>query len=233
MELSLIDFSIDLWYREITSAPIISLLLSIDFLFRADMFSNNRILISRIFAFIFLLIFFFSEPALENTGWEALLFLFGLILVGIATVGRLWCSLYISGRKSSRLVIHGPHSVSRNPLYFFSFLGVIGLGLATEIITLALFLSFSFLLSYRLVIHSEERFLENTFGDSYRSYCATVPRFLPKWSQHIELGTLEVAPKIFLRSVYEALWFAGLVGLLEFLEGMKELIDIPSLFQLY
>ena len=233
MELSLIDFSIDLWYREITSAPIISLLLSIDFLFRADMFSNNRILISRIFAFIFLLIFFFSEPALENTGWEALLFLFGLILVGIATVGRLWCSLYISGRKSSRLVIHGPYSVSRNPLYFFSFLGVIGLGLATEIITLALFLSFSFLLSYRLVIHSEERFLENTFGDSYRSYCATVPRFLPKWSQHIELGTLEVAPKIFLRSVYEALWFAGLVGLLEFLEGMKELIDIPSLFQLY
>jgi hypothetical protein len=47
------------------------------------MFSNNRIFISRIFAFIFLLIFFFSEPALENTGWEALLFLFGLILVGL------------------------------------------------------------------------------------------------------------------------------------------------------
>ena len=197
------------------------------------MFSNNRILISRIFAVIFLLIFFFSEPALENTGWEALLFLFGLILVGFATVGRLWCSLYISGRKSSQLVIHGPYSVSRNPLYFFSFLGAIGLGLATEIITLALVLSFSFLFSYRSVIHSEERFLENTFGDSFRSYCATVPRFLPKWSQHNELETLEVAPKIFLRSVYEALWFAGLVGLLEFLEGIKELIDIPSLFHLY
>jgi hypothetical protein len=110
---------------------------------------------------------------------------------------------------------------------------VIGLGLATEIITLTLVLSFSFLFSYRSVIHSEERFLENTFGDSFRSYCATVPQFLPKWSQHNELETLEVAPKIFLRSVYEALWFAGLVGLLEFLEGIKELIEIPSLFHLY
>ncbi len=72
------------------------------------MFSNNRILISRIFALVFLLIFLFSKPALENTAWEAILFLFGLILVGIATAGRLWCGLYISGRKNSQLVIHGP-----------------------------------------------------------------------------------------------------------------------------
>ena len=197
------------------------------------MFSNNRILISRIFAVIFLLIFFFSEPALENTAWEALLFLFGLILVGIATVGRLWCGLYISGRKSSQLVIHGPYSASRNPLYFFSFLGAIGLGLATEMITLALVLSFSFFLSYQAVMRSEERFLEDKFGDSFRSYCATVPRFLPKWRQLNDLETLDVAPKIFLRSVSEALWFAGLVGLLEFMEGMKELINVPSLFHLY
>ena len=197
------------------------------------MFSKNRILISRIFAIAFLLIFLFSEPLLEDTGWEALLFLFGLILVGIATVGRLWCGLYISGRKSSTLVIHGPYSVSRNPLYFFSFLGAIGLGLATEIITLALLLSFSFLLSYRAVIRTEERFLEDKFGDSFRSYCATVPRFLPKWCQLNELETLDVAPKIFLRSVSEALWFAGLVGLLEFIEALKALIGVPSYFYFY
>jgi len=197
------------------------------------MFSNNRILILRIFALVFLLVFLFSEPALEVTGWEALLFLFGLILVGIATVGRLWCGLYISGRKSSTLVTHGPYSVSRNPLYFFSFLGAIGLGLATEIITLALLLSLSFLLSYRTVILTEERFLEDKFGDSFRSYCATVPRFLPKWRQLNDLETLVVAPKIFLRSVSEALWFAGLVGLLEFIEALKALIGVPSYFYFY
>ena len=119
-------------------------------------------------------------------------------------------------------------------LYIFSsFLGVIGLGLATEIITLALLLSFSFLLSYRTVIRTEERFLEDKFGDSFRSYCATAPRFLPRWRQLNDLETLDVAPKIFLRSISEALWFAGLVRLLELVEALKALTGVPSYFYFY
>ena len=114
-----------------------------------------------------------------------------------------------------------------------AFLGVIGLGLATEVITFALLLSFFFLLSYRAVILSEERFLKDKFGDSFRSYCATVPRFLPEWSRYNELERLEVSPKIFLRSVSEALWFAGLVGLVEFLEAIKGLMSVPSYFYFY
>jgi protein-S-isoprenylcysteine O-methyltransferase Ste14 len=87
------------------------------------MFAENRILISRLFALCFLLLFFFAEPKLDDTVWEALLFFVGLLLVGIATVGRLWCSLYISGRKSAELVMDGPYSICRHPLYFFPYLG--------------------------------------------------------------------------------------------------------------
>ena len=199
----------------------------------ANVFAENRILLSRLFSVCFLLLFFFTEPKLDDTVWEALLFFSGLVLVGIATVGRLWCSLYISGRKSTELVIHGPYSMCRHPLYFFSFLGVIGLGLSTEVISLAILLTFIFVFSYQSVIRSEEYFLEDKFADRFRSYREAVPRFFPKWRGHKELESLEVAPRIFLRSVSEALWFAGLVGLLEFLEAVKALTSAPSYFQLY
>src|SRR5690606_20550686 len=52
----------------------------------------------------------------------------GMLLIIAAVLGRAWCSLYIGGRKSSQLVDTGPYSVSRNPLYVFSMLGVIGVG---------------------------------------------------------------------------------------------------------
>ena len=148
------------------------------------MFAENRVLLSRLFAVCFLLLFFFTEPKLEDTVWEAILFFSGLVLVGIATVGRLWCALYISGRKSAELVIDGPYSMSRNPLYFFSLLGVIGLGLSSEVVSLTILLTFSFVFSYQRVIQSEEFFLEDKFGDRFRSYCAAVPRFLPNWLGH-------------------------------------------------
>jgi hypothetical protein len=83
------------------------------------------------------------------------------------------------------------------------------------------------------VIQSEERFLEDKFGDRFRSYRDAVPRLFPSWSQYKELETLNVSPRIFLRSVCEALWFAGLVGLLELLEAIKGLAGLASYVQLY
>lgn len=58
---------------------------------------------------------------------STILFLLGLLLVGVATVGRLWCSLYISGHENSELITTGPYSLSRNPLYFFSLPGFAGI----------------------------------------------------------------------------------------------------------
>ena len=110
---------------------------------------------------------------------------------------------------------------------------MIGLGLSSEVVSLTILLTFSFVFSYQRVIQSEEFFLEDKFGDRFRSYCAAVPRFLPNLRGHKELESLEVSPRIFFRSVSEALWFAGLVGLLEFLEAVKALTGVPSYFQLY
>ena len=53
----------------------------------------------------------------------------GTVLMLICIGGRCWASLYVGGRKSRELVTTGPYAYTRNPLYFFSALGLAGVGL--------------------------------------------------------------------------------------------------------
>src|SRR5688500_5721815 len=103
------------------------------------------------------------ESRLEGSLAAATLFMSGLALVGVATVGRLWCSLYINSHKESALVTVGPYSITRNPLYFFSFLGFIGVGLATETVTLAIAMTCFFAVVYPVIIRREETLLQHKF----------------------------------------------------------------------
>jgi protein-S-isoprenylcysteine O-methyltransferase Ste14 len=58
------------------------------------------------------------------------------LLVAVATVGRLWCGIYVFGRKSKALCLDGPYSICRNPLYIFTFLGALGVAAASNRIVL-------------------------------------------------------------------------------------------------
>src|SRR3954469_5447769 len=55
--------------------------------------------------------------------------LLGFALVTTATLRRLWSLAFISGHKNASLVQDGPYSCTRNPLYFFSAIGALGLGI--------------------------------------------------------------------------------------------------------
>ena len=145
-----------------------------------DLIAGNRILLSRVFAVGFALALLATESAHEGTLTAAILFLIGLVLVALATVGRLWCSLYLSGYKNSELITAGPYSICRNPLYFFSFLGFSGIGFATETVTFGVLLVLAFALFYPIVIEREEQFLRARFGQAFEDYCARTPRFFPR-----------------------------------------------------
>ncbi len=153
---------------------------------------------------------------------SSLLFLAGLVLVGIATVGRLWCSLYISGRKDTELTTAGPYSITRNPLYFFSFLGFIGLGLATETVSVAVGFAVVFLFGYQPVIQREEEFLRLRFGQAFSDYCARTPRFFPRFEGLREPEQYTVNPRLFRRTMGDVLWFIWLVGAIELVEALHE-----------
>ncbi|MGZ8255488.1 MAG: methyltransferase family protein [Burkholderiaceae bacterium] len=183
---------------------------------------NHRILVSRLFAAAFFAILLSMESRLEGTMAEPALFMAGLALVGVATIGRLWCSLYISGHKDSELVTVGPYSVTRNPLYFFSFLGFAGVGLATETVTLAIAMTGFFAIVYPIIIRREERDLVGRFGATFAEYCARVPRFMPEFSLYVEPSTWVVDTRLFRRTMLDVVWFAWLVALIELVEAIHE-----------
>lgn len=189
----------------------------------AQFFSTHRIVVSRVFALVFFGIILTMEPAYEGTLVSTGLFLMGLVLVGIATVGRLWCSVYISGHKDAQLITAGPYSISRNPLYFFSMLGFAGIGFATETFTLGIALTLLFLAGYPAVIRREEAFLRSRFGAAFDAYCARTPRFFPALSRLSEPDRVTVDARLFRRTMTDVVWFVWLVGIIELVEALHEL----------
>src|SRR5262245_50206169 len=83
----------------------------------------------------------------------------GFALICLATLGRIWCGIYIAGRKNRELCQDGPYSICRNPLYLFSFFGVVGVALGAGAPWVALTAGVLFCVYYTLVIRSEETHL--------------------------------------------------------------------------
>jgi protein-S-isoprenylcysteine O-methyltransferase Ste14 len=199
-----------------------------------SIFERIRLPITRIIAVILLIIIIFSSSAWERISFVSnLFFLIGCILVGIASLGRLWCSLYIGGYKNTTLVTSGPYSISRNPLYFFSMIGGAGVGLATETLLIPVVIVVLFLLYYPSVIRSEERRLLTLHGERFEAYRRNTPAFFPKLSLLKEPETYTVNPRIFKRNIFRALWFIWLVGILEIIEAFHETGVLPTYFRIY
>lgn len=183
---------------------------------------------------------FFGVLGVVTSGWEdrcpsvsAALFFLGLALVGVASLGRLWCSLYIAGHKTRQLVMQGPYAMTRNPLYFFSLVGFAGVGMTSEMVWPALALLGAFALYYPFVIQAEEKRLALLHAEDYLQYTASTPRFFPALNKLREPATYEVNPVIFRQHLFHALTFIWLVGLLELLEELRELHILPICFTGY
>ena len=117
-----------------------------------------------------------GEPALPDRVPIEALVATGFALTVIAALGRLWCSVYLCGRKARSVVDVGPFSTVRNPLYLFSLCGAAGIALASGSVTILVLLLGFFSLIYPVTIAHEERELERRFGDNYLLYKARVPQ---------------------------------------------------------
>jgi protein-S-isoprenylcysteine O-methyltransferase Ste14 len=198
-------------------------------------YQQGRLILTKVFfaVIIALLVLSGSKLETEHEMICAVLFLMGCFLVGIASLGRLWCSLYIAGHKTKDLVTEGPYSICRNPLYFFSMLGGIGVGLASETLTIPAIILIAFALYYPYVIRFEENKLKEVHGQDYETYFQRVPRFWPKWSLLAEPQEYSVNPKTFRKHIFSALWFVWIVGVLEMLEAFREMNMFPTFFSVY
>lgn len=156
----------------------------------------------------------------------------GLSLIVLAIVGRMWCTIYIGGRKSSEIVRSGPYSVTRNPLYVFSTVGAIGIGAQTGSVIVALGFGVLCYIAFSIVINTEEKFLNQHFGDLYYAYCKDVPRFFPKFSIYIDDFMVTVKPDRLYRTLQDGLVFFFAYPFFEFVEYLQNIDVLPTIWHL-
>ena len=191
--------------------------------------TRTRLVVSRLFGLgIVGLLAFGSSYWSPFPMFDQMLFVAGFVLSVVGFCGRLWCLSYIAGRKKRVLVMEGPYSLCRHPLYFFSFVGGIGLGLCTETLTAAVLFALAFAVYYPQAIRGEETFLRDNFR-GYEEYRKRVPLFFPRWSNFVEgEGTVSVCA--FGREIVAAGGFLLLIGLFEMVEALHHTEILPTLF---
>jgi protein-S-isoprenylcysteine O-methyltransferase Ste14 len=164
------------------------------------------------------------EQGLRFIGW---------MLLAAGVIGRCWCGSYISGYKNDRLIMDGPYSLCRNPLYFFSFLAGLGLMFITETLLMPAAFFVVYLTYYAQVIRAEETYLASLHGAGFESYMQRIPRFWPSSAHYHEPENHLVSTKHYRRHLSEAIWFIILGGGIEFIEALHNAHVLPVYFHIY
>ena len=198
-------------------------------------YEQLRLPVSRLASALAVFFLLFSTNRWEpgGEGIATGLFTLGMFLVAIGSLGRMWCSIYIAGYKDRVLITQGPYSMTRNPLYFFSVFGALGVGFCTETFTFPALLLAVMILYYPRVVRKEERRLRERFGCDFDDYARRVPAFFPRFALFSEPETYLVKPVVYRHHMFSALWFVWIVGLIELAEGLKELGWMPSFWSFW
>jgi protein-S-isoprenylcysteine O-methyltransferase Ste14 len=154
-----------------------------------------------------------------DSRWHETIEAFGLAAITLSIVGRAWCTLYIGGRKKADVVDRGPYSITRNPLYLFSFIGAFGVGCQSGSLTIGAAFAVAAVLVFHLTVLKEEAFLEREFGERYRAYKARTPRFWPRFSLWRDAEELTIRPSLFLLTIRDGLVFLLAIPLFELIDA--------------
>jgi protein-S-isoprenylcysteine O-methyltransferase Ste14 len=171
-------------------------------------FKKSRIVISRIFTlFIIFVLIFTGSSWQDRPVLDFLLEATGFVLILVCTFGRIWTLSCINGHKTRDLITWGPYSIVRNPLYLFSFIGAVGLGLASRNILVLAGLLLMFVLYYPFVVIAEERRLMKVHPQNFADYARRTPRIIPAFALYHIPKTYPVDSRLFLRAFISVMWF--------------------------
>ncbi len=146
-----------------------------------------------------------NQPSAAAGGrTAALLWLFAGLAIGASALGRIWCSVFIAGRKDAQLVTTGPYALCRHPLYSLSLLAGLGLGAATRSLTLCLAILGLLLALFWRATLAEEQFLVCLHGDAYHRYRERTPRFWPSGTAYSVPAELQIRPPVLWKAFLDA-----------------------------
>lgn len=157
----------------------------------------------------------------------------GLGLVGFCVLGRLWSILYVGGRKNAELVATGPYSMTRNPLYFFSTIGAVGIGLMFGSLIAAVVLGCLTFQILVLTAKKEAEYLASKFGPAYETYALHTPMFWPNPLRYNDPPEANFSPSALKRTFFDGLYFLAIFPVIEFVEYLRSIDIIPALITLY
>ncbi|QGQ24772.1 isoprenylcysteine carboxylmethyltransferase family protein [Gimesia benthica] len=118
----------------------------------------------------------------------AMIFGYAILFIGIGIFMEGWRELH-RARQEGRLITDRLYGLVRHPQYTGLFVALFGEGVVhwPTIFSVALFPII--VLAYYLLARSEERKVEDEFGEAYREYRKRVPMFIPRWGEWRKLAT--------------------------------------------
>lgn len=129
-----------------------------------------------------IIVLIYAKPSIISLVW-------GIAIMLIGEFIRIWGVAYAGGATRTRdvgapfLVTAGPFAHVRNPLYLGNMLMYSGAALIANIwlpwLVFATWIFFG--IQYSLIVDLEEERLIELFGESYKKYKSTVPRFVPSF----------------------------------------------------
>lgn len=161
------------------------------------------------------------------------LFLLGIGLATAGMLGRVWSNLFISGYKSKELVQCGPYSMCRNPLYFFSAIGMVGIGLCSGTLALPAIMIVFFAAYYPMIIEREERRLAVRHPDEFEHYCVRTNAFWPRVSDFVEPDTYVMYPRAMRKNLADAFWFVAFAAIVHIVSRLHATELLPELFSIW
>jgi len=191
-----------------------------------------RIIALRLFFVLAFPLIIFTTSAWQGGPVAELLEVIGIFLIVACVIGRFWAILFIGAAKNQTVMQDGPYSFCRHPLYLFSTLGTLGLGLLLGSFTLTLFLGLSVFFILTATAKREEAFLRSEFGPNYDNYAARVPRILPDLSLYQSPATVMASIPALRVTFADALVFLSFIPLVELLRGLQAANNWPT-FPLY
>ncbi|ANN61376.1 sodium:proton antiporter [Mesorhizobium loti NZP2037] len=195
---------------------------------------RKRLIVVRIAAVAAVALLLFTRPFLsDGSEGHEVLELLGLTLVVVCVGGRLWSILYIGGSKKRELISIGPFSMTQNPLYFFSTVGAVGIGLIYGSAEAALLLGFVTFTIFRVTARKEAEFLLSNFGSSYSTYALRTPKFWPDPILYRDEKELYFSTHALKRTFYDGLFFLAIFPVIEICEYIRDTSTLPVLLTLY
>lgn len=195
---------------------------------------RKRLVVVQVVAVAAIVLLLFSKPFLsEGSDGHEFMETAGLVLVLACFLGRLWSILYVGGRKNDELIVMGPFSMTRNPLYFFSTVGAVGIGLIFGSVLAAATLGLVSFLVFRFTARKEAEFLADKFGAAYVAYAERTPSFWPNPTLYRDQDQWLFSTSALRSTFRDGLYFLAVFPLIEAVEYFRMAGMLPTFFTVY